>query len=46
MKKIMNKKTKFVNYIDAALESGISSIPSISSSVIDFISVFDSSSWF
>lgn len=39
----MNKKPKFVSYIDSALESGISSITPISSSVIDFISVFDSS---
>lgn len=38
----MNKKPKFVNYIDSALESGISSISPVSSSVIDFISVFDS----
>lgn len=39
----MNKKPKFINYIDSALEIGISSITPVSSSVIDFISVFDSS---
>ena len=37
----MNKKPKFVNYIDSALESSISSITPISNDVIDFISVFD-----